>query len=119
MNPARPSFLTVLPCAQRRPNASNLNYLAVQTIANNVLTSPGASSNICLFASAATYVIVDIAGWVNGSGEKTTFSGVKPTRVADTRTGQWLGSSTRDTGRDGVSDAEDIAPLDSRVAKGE
>jgi hypothetical protein len=50
---------------------------------------------------------------VNGDGEKTTFSGVKPTRVGDTRSGQWLGSSTRDTDRDGVSDAEDIAPLDS------
>ena len=114
-----PGYLTVWPCDVDRPNASNLNYVAGQTIANNVMTNNGASGKVCAFASAPTHVIVDIAGWVNGSGEKTTFSGVKPTRVGDTRTGQWLGSSTRDTDRDGVSDAEDIAPLDSSVGKGE
>ena len=113
-----PGYLTVWPCDVDRPNASNLNYVAGQTIANNVMTTIGASGKVCAFASAPTHVIVDIAGWVNGSGEKTTFSGVKPTRVGDTRTGQWLGSSTRDTDRDGVSDAEDIAPLDSSVGKG-
>lgn len=114
-----PGYLTVWPCDVDRPNASNLNYVAGQTIANNVMTTIGASGKVCAFASAPTHVIVDIAGWVNGSGEKTTFSGVKPTRVGDTRTGQWLGSSTRDTDRDGVSDAEDIAPLDSSVGKKE
>jgi hypothetical protein len=114
-----PGYLTVWPCDVDRPNASNLNYVAGQTIANNVMTTIGASGKVCAFASAPTHVIVDIAGWVNGSGERTTFSGVKPTRVGDTRTGQWLGSSTRDTDRDGVSDAEDIAPLDSSVGKGE
>ena len=114
-----PGFITVWPCDLDRPNASNVNYVAGQTIANNVMTTIGASGKVCAFASAPTHVIVDIAGWVNGSGEKTTFSGVKPTRVGDTRTGQWLGSSTRDIDRDGVSDAEDIAPLDSSVGKGE
>jgi hypothetical protein len=110
-------YLTVWPCDVDRPLASNLNFEAGQTIANNVMSTLGASAKVCAFASAPTHVIVDIAGWVNGDGAKTTFSGVKPTRVGDTRSGQWLGSSTRDTDRDGVSDAEDIAPLDSSLGK--
>jgi hypothetical protein len=110
-------YLTVWPCDVDRPLASNLNFEAGQTIANNVMSTLGASGRVCAFASAPTHVIVDIAGWVNGDGAKTAFSGVKPTRVGDTRSGQWLGSSTRDTDRDGVSDAEDIAPLDSSRGK--
>lgn len=108
-----PGFITVWPCAQGRPNASNLNYLAGQTIANNVLTSPGASSKICLFASAATHAIVDIAGWVNGDGSESTFTGIQPTRIGDTRTGLWGGGPNRDSDGDGVADGSDSAPLDS------
>jgi hypothetical protein len=111
--PQGPGFITVWPCAQGRPNASNLNYLAGQTIANNVLTSPGASSKICLFASAATHAIVDIAGWVNGEASQSTFTGIQPTRIGDTRTGLWGGGPNRDSDGDGIADGSDSAPLDS------
>ena len=106
-------FITVWPCSQPRPNASNLNYVAGQTIANNVLTSPGASSKICLFASAALHTIVDIAGWVNGDSSQSTFTGMQPARIGDTRTGLWGGGPNRDSDGDGVADGSDSAPLDS------
>ncbi|MEL0211768.1 MAG: hypothetical protein VW891_14515, partial [Novosphingobium sp.] len=108
-----PGFITVWPCAQGRPNASNLNYLAGKTIANNVLTSPGASRKICLFASEATHAIVDIAGWVNGDGSESTFTGIQPTRIGDTRIGLWGGGPNRDSDGDGVAEGSDSAPQDS------
>ena len=55
-------YLSVYPCGSR-PNASNLNYEANQTIANSVTTKVAANGQICLFASTTTGVIIDVNGY--------------------------------------------------------
>ncbi|MBK5331594.1 MAG: metallophosphoesterase [Ilumatobacteraceae bacterium] len=58
--PQGSGFLTVFPCGQPQPLASNLNYLAGQTIANTVIAAIGTNGNVCIFTSQTTDTIVDV-----------------------------------------------------------
>jgi hypothetical protein len=78
-----PAYLTVWPCGQPRPGTSNLNVGAGQTVANLVVTAPGAGS-VCVYTSAATHVIVDVTGWIPSDAG---FNPVPPARLRDTRAG--------------------------------
>jgi hypothetical protein len=82
-------YVTVFPCGSTPPVVSNLNFTANSSIANLAVvttgTSPGARS-VCLTTSAATHLIVDIAGWYGVSG--VTFHPVPPDRILDTRAGR-------------------------------
>jgi hypothetical protein len=53
----------VYPCGSPRPNASNLNYSAGQTVANAVISNLGSDGSICIYNSAATQLLVDINGY--------------------------------------------------------
>ena len=86
VNPSVPGFITVWPCGLERPLASNLNFVADQVVANNVVAPIGNEGSICVFSSATADVIVDIAGWFN-SGSDGNFIGTIPERFVDTRDG--------------------------------
>ena len=45
--PATPGYLTVFPCGQTPPTASNLNFATGQTIPNLVIARIGQGGNIC------------------------------------------------------------------------
>ena len=57
-------YATVYPCGATPPNASNLNFVAGQTIANAVITKVGTGGNVCILASQATHVVVDVTGFM-------------------------------------------------------
>lgn len=81
-NPRSSGYVTVYPCGER-PNASNLNVVAGQTVANAVV-APLGSGSICIFTSMTADVVVDLSGvYLSGSAEPVT-----PARVLDTRPGQ-------------------------------
>jgi alpha-tubulin suppressor-like RCC1 family protein len=61
--PTGPGFVTVWPCGQARPLASNLNFTAGQTVPNAVLVKLGAGGAVCLYNSATTHLVVDVGGW--------------------------------------------------------
>ena len=62
--PTALSFLTAWPHGDSRPLASNLNYVANQTVPNMVIVKVGAGGKVDLFNSVgATHVVVDVAGW--------------------------------------------------------
>jgi hypothetical protein len=87
--PSTTGYLTMYPgpCkAAARPVASNLNYVAGLTIANLVLAAVGSDGTVCVFAETPAKVVVDAAGWLGGSGG-STFRGVLPQRLVDTRPG--------------------------------
>jgi Fibronectin type III domain len=82
VDPAGSGFVTVYPCGDR-PLASNINYLAGQTVANSVITPLSASGEVCFFSSADADLLADVNGWfATGSG----FGALSPVRVFDTRT---------------------------------
>lgn len=109
--PSAASHLTVWPAGVGRPEASNLNFSAGETIPNLVKVKVGAKGQVSIFNNAGTVdVIGDAVGYyVEGDGDELT--GVTPARVLDSRDGTgtqptpWAGSQTRDvqvTDRGGV-----------------
>ena len=90
--PENDGYLTVYPCGDR-PLASNLNFVADQTISTSVTTPVSAAGEICIYSSAQTNLVADIFGWfVEGSG----MTAVNPTRLVDTRIASPQGAITVD-----------------------
>ncbi len=82
--PQAAGFVTVYPCGPNPPNASNLNYVAGQTIPNNVIVKVDDQGRVCLFTDQVANLIVD----VNGSfPDDATFDPLDPARLLDTRPG--------------------------------
>lgn len=84
-----PGYLTLWPCGSSRPLSSNLNYATGQTVANNVIAPLGSGDKLCIYASATTHVIVDLAGWIKADTAQSAFIGTQPQRLGDTRFGLW------------------------------
>ncbi len=61
-DPQGAGYVTVYPCGTTRPNASNLNYVTGQTIANNVVVKIGINGTVCLYSQQTTNLIADING---------------------------------------------------------
>jgi Domain of unknown function (DUF5122) beta-propeller len=80
--PTAPGFLTVFPCGATPPNASNLNYVAGQTVPNAVITKLGDAGRVCLFSQVSTHVIIDVNGFYPAGA---AFVPMTPARVLDSR----------------------------------
>src|SRR6188472_1278391 len=82
-NPTSNGFFTVWPTGQPQPNASNLNFVAGQTIPNMVIVPLGAGGQISIFNETGnTDVIVDVLGWFPTG---PSFTGLTPARLLDSR----------------------------------
>jgi hypothetical protein len=60
--PTGDGFVTVYPCGQSVPLASNVNFTAGATVANAVLARPGAGNQVCVHAMVRTHLVVDLDG---------------------------------------------------------
>lgn len=78
-------FVTVYPCGTTQPTSSNLNFVAGKNIPNLVIAKVGAGGAMCLFTSASTQLIVDVAGYFPGVDALTPLP--SPVRLLDTRPG--------------------------------
>jgi len=99
VNPSGNGFVTVGPRPQGRgdvfndqnsygewPNASNLNFVAGQTVPNLVLVRVGAGGRIRFHArGATTHLLADIAGYFTYGSTGSGFTSVDPTRLFDSR----------------------------------
>lgn len=79
-------FGTVWPCDSPRPEASNVNYVGNDIVANGVVAPIGDDGTICVYTFAEADILVDVAGWFE-SGTPEAFVGTVPFRLVDTRTG--------------------------------
>ncbi|MGD9998643.1 MAG: PKD domain-containing protein, partial [Ilumatobacteraceae bacterium] len=78
-----PGFITVFPCGEPQPTASSLNYVAGKNIPNLVISKIGAGGAVCFFNSAATHLVVDVAGFYTGAQSFAPLAA--PARLLDTR----------------------------------
>jgi hypothetical protein len=86
-------FVTVYPCGGR-PDASNLNFVTGQVVANSVVAPVSADGSVCFFVYGAAHLLVDVSGWLG-----TGFSALDaPVRLLDTRS----------TGRVGAVDGSGV-----------
>jgi hypothetical protein len=83
VSPSGSGFVTVFPCGQDQPNASNLNFTAGQIVPNAVFAKLGAFGQVCLFTSVSTDLLVDVNGYAVPGGPIS----VAPARLLDTRPG--------------------------------
>lgn len=83
--PSGPGFVTVYPCANDRPLASNLNMVAAgQTVPNLVTVSLDDDARLCLYTSVDAHLVADLAGWYELGGGSGLVA-VTPRRLFDTR----------------------------------
>jgi hypothetical protein len=89
-NTSGAGFVTAYPGGLRRPNASNLNFMRGQTVANLVQVGVGADGKVDLYVGGASAdVIADVEGWVGDSTDSYfsngLFNAYGPQRVWDSR----------------------------------
>ncbi len=85
------SYLTVWPQGQPRPTASNINFVAGQTVPNLVEVALGPTGGVSIFNDlGSTNVIADVEGYVDSAPSPGSTAGLydslNPTRILDTRT---------------------------------
>jgi hypothetical protein len=91
-SPSTASYLTVFPSGTSPPLASNVNFLAGQTVPNRVIvklgTDPTTGIGSVSFYNAVD-VLADVGGWFTDgtTTSGSTFIGVTPIRFLDTRDG--------------------------------
>lgn len=77
-------FVTAFPCDRDRPTASNLNFVAGQTVPNLVTVRLSSSGTVCLFTSATTHLVADVAAWYSTAAAEG-YHELAPQRILDTR----------------------------------
>jgi hypothetical protein len=82
--PEGPGFVTAYPCDHARPTASNLNFVGGQTVPNLVTVRLSAAGTLCLFTSATTHLVADVAAWYS-VGSAQGYHELSPQRILDTR----------------------------------
>ncbi len=78
------TFATVYPSGSTRPDASNVNVAADDTVANMVLVPLGADGKVSIYQySGPAELVVDVNGWFSADAP---VHAVTPSRIFDTRT---------------------------------
>ena len=86
VSPTASNFLTVYPTGTSKPGASNINFVAGQTIPNMAIVKVGVGGKITIYnEQGSTDVVIDVVGWFPTGSE---FTGVASQRLLDTRTFQ-------------------------------
>lgn len=80
--PLAQGFITVYPCGNTRPNASNLNFTAGSTSANLVISKVGTDGKVCIYTSAAAHILADVSGFYPAT---STYTALVPKRLMDSR----------------------------------
>jgi hypothetical protein len=62
VDPAAAGYMTMFPCGTSRPEVSNLNFGAHQTVPNAVTVAVGTGGNICVYTTQTSHLIVDLNG---------------------------------------------------------
>lgn len=87
VDPDADGYLTVWPCDQDQPTVSNLNFeRKVEAVPNLVTVKLGTLRNVCIFSTATTHVLADLAGTFE-SGAGSTATALTPNRILNTRAG--------------------------------
>jgi hypothetical protein len=87
-NPTAFSWLTIWPTGASQPTASNLNFVAGQTVPNRVIVPVGNNGQISIAnAMRTTDVVVDVGGWYTTSGGTgdVFVPSLSPLRIWDSR----------------------------------
>lgn len=82
VDPVAAGFVTVFPCADGRPDASNVNFVAGQTVANLVAAALDGAGELCVYTSVDAHVLIDASG---SAGAAADLVPLVPARLYDSR----------------------------------
>ena len=84
VSPTASNYVTIYPNGTPKPNASNINFAAGQTLPNMAIVRVGVDGRIAIYnEQGATQIVIDVVGWFpDGSDYTATTS---PERLLDTR----------------------------------
>jgi hypothetical protein len=98
--PDEDTDVTLWPSGTARPDTSNVNAVAGQTIANFAVVAPGSDGRVAIQNEAGRAdVVVDVLGWFDGPVGGRIHA-MTATRLVDTRSGD---GATGPVGADGVA----------------
>ena len=63
-------YVTVYPCGTR-PDVSNLNFIAGQTVPNAVIAPCRATGTVCFYVYGTAHLIADVSGWFPAGGDSS------------------------------------------------
>ena len=86
-------YLTVWNCSDPKPVVSTLNFRPGETVPNGASVPLDDDGELCVTASTAVDLLIDVNGYYADSDGGGRFASVTPTRLMDTRSG--LGGSGR------------------------
>ena len=94
VDPSGAGWLSVTPCndVPLSERTSSINFSPGRNIANSIVAPLTDDGEVCVFASVATHIVVDVTGWIGASGS-LTLDDIGSVRVVDSRDG--LGVSRR------------------------
>ncbi len=105
-NPTAASHVIVWPNLEKRPTASNLNFVPGETVPNLVTIGVGSNGKVSLYLNAGSAdLVADVVGYYgDGSGGGASgarYQPLAPTRILDSRSGPgyttpWGAGVTRD-----------------------
>ena len=101
------SYLTVWPAGSAHPTASNVNWVAGQTVPNRVIVPVNRNGQVSLYnLQGSVDVVVDVNGWYADGTQSpesgAQFTAITPTRTCDTRPNQpGVGSNQCNNGGSG------------------
>ena len=87
-NPTQSGYITAYPDGGARPTASNVNFVAKQTVPNQVIATIGDDGKIALYngSTGTVDLIADISGYFSASSG-SGYTPVTPYRLVDSRNG--------------------------------
>ncbi|MEI7622287.1 MAG: S8 family serine peptidase [Actinomycetes bacterium] len=96
-NAGAAGHLTVYPGQSAKPNASNLNFVGGQTIANMAIAKVGSDGTIAIAngSSMPINVVVDVVGWFDADSQYTSLD---PARLFESRDSSTIDGRERNIG---------------------
>lgn len=85
VDPAEEGFVTVYPCGEDVPLASNVNFAMGEVVANAVTATVGDDGAVCVYTLTDVDVVVDLNGAYSANEGTDGLMPLGPTRVLDTR----------------------------------
>ena len=82
-------YATVYPCGTR-PDASNINFAAGQTVPNAVIAPVSPTGTVCFYVYGTAHLLADVSGWFPAGSD---FVSLTPSRVVNTRGGAKVGNA--------------------------
>jgi hypothetical protein len=86
-------YVTVYPCGEPRPTASNVNFTRGVAVPNQVTAKIGTNGDVCFFANVQTELVADLSGWYADDFAAVPgfrYHELDPERILDTRDGTGL-----------------------------